>query len=114
MDAVTMTTPTPTPMPAPELRLLPAARLRPMAAGPAPAEADVAALSPPDPWNEALVGLALAAGRLRNVLSGADADEWPAVMAAHAYHLAKRRARALETELAEPDPFGSRVTCWVP
>jgi hypothetical protein len=112
MDAVTMTTPTT--MPAPDLRLLPAARLRPLAADAVAAEADVGALSPPDPWNEALVGLALAAGRLRNVLSGADADEWPAVMAAHAYHLAKRRARVLETELAEPDPFGSRVTCWVP
>lgn len=112
MDAVTMTTPTP--MPAPDLRMLPAGRIRPLPVESAAAEADVDALSLPDAWNEALVALALAAGRLRNVLSGADADEWPAVMAAHACHLAKRRARALETELAEPDPYGSRVTCWVP
>jgi hypothetical protein len=112
MNAVTMTTLMP--VPAPDLRLLPAARLRPPAAEAAAPAADVDALSTPDPWTEALVGLALAAGRLRNALSGADADEWPAVMAAHAYHLAKRRARALEAELAEPDPCSSRVTCWLP
>lgn len=112
MNTVTMTTLTP--MPAPDVWLLPAAGLRFAAADHEAAEVDVDALSPPDPWNEALVALALAGGRLRSVVSSPDADEWPAVMAAHAYHLAKRRARALETELAEPDPFSSRVTCWVP
>jgi hypothetical protein len=110
MNTVPMTIPTP----APDAWLLPVPRVRPQYAGLAAADADVDTLSPPDPWNEALVAVALAAGRIRNVLSGADADEWPAVMAAHAYHLAKGRARVLEAELAEADPCSSRVSCWLP
>jgi len=78
----------------------------------APASVDSETLTPPDPWNEALVTVALAAGRLRNVLSAADEDEWPAVMAAHALHLARRRARELESLLADPEAVPGRVVCW--
>jgi hypothetical protein len=78
----------------------------------APAAVDGELLTPPDPWNEALVAVALAAGRLRNALATADDDEWPALVAAHALHLARRRARELESLLADPEAAAGRVVCW--
>lgn len=69
-------------------------------------------LTPPDPWNEALVAVTLATGRVRSALAAADDDEWPAVMAAHALHLARRRARELHALLADPEAVAGRVVCW--
>jgi hypothetical protein len=83
-------------------------RHRPVSSAPEPGEA----LTPPDPWNEALVAVTLATGRVRSALAAADDDEWPAVMATHALHLARRRARELHAVLADPEAVAGRVVCW--
>jgi hypothetical protein len=83
-------------------------RTRPVAAAPEAWDA----LTPPDPWNEALVAVTLATGRLRSALAADDDDEWPALMAAHALHLARRQARGLHAELAAPEATPGRVVCW--
>jgi hypothetical protein len=114
MDPVSMTSVLP-PSPAPPL--VAAGRARPVAAGRNDPDADAGApdvLIPPDPWTDALVAVALAAGRLRSVLAAADDDEWVAAMAGHALHLARRRARELADALTGGDGQDGRVTCWFP
>lgn len=87
----------------------PRSEARSVAAGEA---CELPALTPPDPWTEALAQLAFTAGRARQLVLAADADGWPAAAAAHAVYLARRRVRALEQELAEPDAAQGRVVCW--